>query len=112
MSDLEGLDDESSRKRKAASSSSLEPPSKKQSVLTFCDAQVSPQLQQETKLLAEKFVESIMKPCEVLPCTYCQDDKKCEGMSVFRDVVDLESGYLKDVVIREITQPFWQACYN
>ena len=33
-----------------------------------------------------------------------------KGMSVLRNVVDLESAELRDVVIRNITEDFWQAC--
>jgi hypothetical protein len=45
------------------------------------------------RTLARNFVESI-------------------GMSVLRNVVDLESGRPLDVVIRKVTRKFWQACID
>jgi hypothetical protein len=57
------------------------------------------------RTLANDFVESIMgrepEPIE-----------GSDGMSLLRNVVDLESGRPLDVVIRKVTRPFWQACID
>jgi hypothetical protein len=57
------------------------------------------------RTLARNFVESIVgrepEPIE-----------GSDGMSLLRNVVDLESGRPLDVVIRKVTRPFWQACID
>lgn len=60
---------------------------------------------QQAKIqIAEAFIKSIMVKYKSIP--------KSQGMFVLRDVVDLESGELQDIVIRNITELFWQACIN
>jgi hypothetical protein len=59
----------------------------------------------EAKQLAEDFVKSVMgkKPEPILGS---------DGMLVMRKVVTLERGVARDVVIRKVTRPFWQACID
>jgi hypothetical protein len=59
----------------------------------------------ETRLRAQAFVESVMtqRP-EPIAGT--------DGMSVMRDVQMLETGVSRNIVIRKVTRPFWQACID
>jgi hypothetical protein len=54
---------------------------------------------------AEAFVQSIMREPEPIDGS--------DRMSVLKDIVDLETGTMGvDVVVRNITVPFWQACID
>jgi hypothetical protein len=63
-------------------------------------------LQQSKKKLAleraNDFVSSIIKDPDPI--------EGSDGMSVLRDVVDLETGDRRDVVIRNCTEKFWNSC--
>jgi hypothetical protein len=59
---------------------------------------------QQKKKIAEDFVQSIMAEYEEIPGS--------NGMHVLRNVTELEDGRLSDIVIRNITEPFWQACID
>ena len=50
------------------------------------------------------FAASIMKDIEEIP--------ESNGMRIMRDVMSLESGMERDIVIRDITQPYWEECIN
>jgi hypothetical protein len=68
-------------------------------------ANFSPEVVAAAERKAHAFVESIMG----------QDPKpipESDGMLVMRGVVKLETGVRSDVVIRKLTQPFWQACID
>lgn len=67
---------------------------------------------EERKRIAVEFVKSVMKDYEIITNVDCKDDRKSAGMSVLRDVVKLETGKRRDVVIRSITEPFWQSCID
>ena len=66
--------------------------------------------------IANEFLKSILKKdYEVL--TSVTDDshesEKCApGMSVLRDVVDLETGQRRDIEIRNLTPDYWQVCMD
>jgi hypothetical protein len=54
---------------------------------------------------AEAFAQSIMREPEPIDGS--------DGMSVFKDIVNLETGRMgPNVVVRNITVPFWQACID
>ena len=53
---------------------------------------------------AKEFVESIM--------TATIDPISDNGMGVVRKIVNLETGKTINLVLRNITEPFWQACIN
>jgi hypothetical protein len=54
------------------------------------------------RLCAKRFLETIMVEPEAIRDT--------DGMFVLRDVPDLETWGKGDIVIRKITEPFWEAC--
>jgi hypothetical protein len=60
------------------------------------------------KTRADAFAKSIM--CETVPIAGSDDNSV--GMSVLENIVDLETGRLGNVVLRNITVPFWQACID
>lgn len=55
--------------------------------------------------LARKFVKSVEK-------AQLESIDGSDGMFVMKDVVMLETGSTSDVVIRNVTRPFWQACID
>lgn len=59
---------------------------------------------QQQQLLALDFFTSIVGEDEKIPAKYCT------GMSVLRNVIKLETRKRRDIVIRDITVPFWRAC--
>jgi hypothetical protein len=56
------------------------------------------------KSSAEAFAQSILREPEPIAGS--------DGMSVLMDIVDLETGEVGNVVLRNITEPFWQACID
>jgi hypothetical protein len=62
------------------------------------------QVQQSAKIFGQQFVESIMGDYESIPDS--------NGMFALRHVVDLETMDRRDIVIRKITEQFWQACIS
>ena len=58
---------------------------------------------QKALALGEAFIKSIMENEE-------EEIPKSDGMSVLRNVIDLETGKTRDVVLRSITIPFWKKC--
>ena len=38
--------------------------------------------------------------------------RNSDSMTVVRNVFDLETGETRDIILRNITEPFWQACIN
>jgi hypothetical protein len=52
--------------------------------------------------LAEDFAESIMSDLRNIP--------GCKKMQVMKNIIDLEKGTTRDVVIREVTIDFWKEC--
>jgi hypothetical protein len=70
----------------------------------LCLIVAAPALQPQHLALqrAKDFVSSIMRDTEPI--------EGSNGMSVLRDVMDLETGDLRDVVIRGYDETFWNAC--
>jgi hypothetical protein len=70
----------------------------------LCLIVAAPALQPQHLALqrAKDFVSSIMRDTEPI--------EGSNGMSVLRDVMDLETGDLRDVVIRSYDETFWNAC--
>jgi hypothetical protein len=72
----------------------------------------------EQRKVANDFVKSIMTNFEEIqkskeiPNDGELPPSTSSGMSVLRDVVNLETGMRCNIVIRSITQPFWQACID
>jgi hypothetical protein len=64
---------------------------------------------QAAALVARRFVESIMGQ---RPETIVEGGDDDDGMLVMRDVVVLETGESEDLVLRNVTRPFWQACID
>ncbi len=61
--------------------------------------------EEEAKKRGQKFVNSIMKATiEAIP--------NSNGMSVVSGVSDLETGDPGDIILRNITESFWQACID
>ena len=54
---------------------------------------------------AQEFVESIMT-ATIDPIS------NSNGMGVLSNVFDLETGETRRIILRNITEPFWQACIN
>ncbi len=53
----------------------------------------------------QRFIDSIMNP-------KIEGIANSDGMRVVRNVVKLERGIPRDIILRNITEPFWQACID
>jgi hypothetical protein len=126
MSSLEPSNNESSlRKRSAvdfpssAAAAAAETAPIRVNTLNSGDSTVHLTLMEETQQkLADDFVRSIMINYKQIPTSdkIPEDgenpENRISGMSVLHNVVNLETGDQVTIVIRSITEPFWQACID